>query len=352
MKFDFVIGNPPYQESLMNTSDRPVYNYFMDSAFEIADKVELITPARFLFDAGKTPKDWNKKMLNDEHFKVLKFEKVSKNIFSNTDIKGGIAIHYRDANKNYGKIEVFSEYPELNEIRAKVEKKREKSFSTIIYSAETYKFNKIIYDAHPEILEMKIIKNNKEEPLISKGHEYDLVSNIFDKLKDIVFFSNKPNDKLEYIQIYGRIGTQRCYMWIRKDYINICENLNSYKVFVPKANGNGVFGETLVNPVVGKPLEGHTQTFISIGKCDNFFEANNILKYVKTKFCRTMLGILKVTQINQRPTWKYVPLQNFTENSDIDWNKSIHEIDLQLYKKYNLSNDEIKFIESHVKEMK
>jgi type II restriction enzyme len=66
---------------------------------------------------------------------------------------------------------------------------------------------------------------------------------------------------------------------------------------------------------------------------------------------RVLLGILKKTQHNPVSTWKYVPLQDFTSKSDIDWSKSIHEIDLQLYKKYGLDANEIKFIETHVKEM-
>lgn len=80
-------------------------------------------------------------------------------------------------------------------------------------------------------------------------------------------------------------------------------------------------------------------------------EAENALKYVKGKFCRVMLGILKVTQNGKREMWQLVPLQDFTDKSDIDWSKSIHEIDLQLYKKYGLDENEIAFIESHVKEM-
>jgi len=80
-------------------------------------------------------------------------------------------------------------------------------------------------------------------------------------------------------------------------------------------------------------------------------EAKALMKYVKCKFARTLLGILKVTQDNKKSVWKYVPLQDFTENSDIDWSKSIHEIDLQLYKKYGLDEKEIEFIETHVKEM-
>ena len=75
------------------------------------------------------------------------------------------------------------------------------------------------------------------------------------------------------------------------------------------------------------------------------------MKYVKSKFARTMLGVLKITQDNPREKWSKVPLQDFTSNSDIDWSKSVSEIDQQLYKKYNLSDEEINFIESKVKEM-
>ena len=64
-----------------------------------------------------------------------------------------------------------------------------------------------------------------------------------------------------------------------------------------------------------------------------------------------MLGVLKVTQDNNKEVWKFVPLQDFTENSDIDWSKSIPEIDQQLYAKYNLNEEEISFIESMIKPM-
>ena len=80
-------------------------------------------------------------------------------------------------------------------------------------------------------------------------------------------------------------------------------------------------------------------------------QANNLYKYIKCKFTRTLLSILKITQANTSQKWLKVPLQDFTPNSDIDWSKSIHEIDLQLYKKYGLSDEEINFIETHVKEM-
>jgi len=84
---------------------------------------------------------------------------------------------------------------------------------------------------------------------------------------------------------------------------------------------------------------------------DSANEAENLLKYIKTKFLRTMLGVLKITQEITPSKWKYVPLQDFTDKSDINWNTSIANIDKQLYKKYGLSQEEIDFIETHVKEM-
>ncbi len=127
-------------------------------------------------------------------------------------------------------------------------------------------------------------------------------------------------------------------------------------MFVPEANGTGAIGEVLSTPLIGLPLIGlpligHTQTFISIGSFASEAEANACMKYVKTKFARTLLGVKKVTQHNPRGTWSYVPLQDFTEKSDVDWTKSVREIDLQLYEKYGLDESEIAFIESHVKEM-
>ena len=97
MKFDFIIGNPPYQDETIGenkTFAPPIYHLFLDESYKIGDHVELIHPARFLFNAGSTPKEWNRKMLDDLHLKVLYYEPNSSKIFSNTDIKGGVAITY------------------------------------------------------------------------------------------------------------------------------------------------------------------------------------------------------------------------------------------------------------------
>ena len=342
--FDFVIGNPPYQEDTKNTSDKPVYNNFMDAAYGVANKVELITPARFLFNAGKTPKTWNKKILSDPHFSVLHYEQKSEAIFPNTDIKGGIAITYEDNTLKHKPIGIFTIFNELNSIIQKFSKINYSSLSEIVYAPESYKLTDKLYDDHPEVIN-----------LLSKGHAHDVTTNIFSKLPNI-FTGTRPSDNHEYIRIYGLDHSKRTYRWVRKDYISDHQNLTKYKVFIPKSNGSGALGEVLSTPLIGTPLIGtpligHTQSFISIGAFNTEFEANALLKYIKGKFSRAMLGILKVTQDNKQATWEMVPLQDFTPNSDIDWSKSVHEIDLQLYRKYGLDEKEIAFIESHVKEM-
>lgn len=343
MKFDFVIGNPPYQDNTLGENDTyapPVYNKFMDTAYDVADKVELIHPARFLFNAGSTPKPWNKKMLHDEHFKILQYEEDSSKIFSNTDIKGGIAISYYDNSCSFGAIDIFTPYQLLNDILYKVRRAKDfQSFSDIVISSYSYHFTKKLYEDYPEA------KNS-----LSKGHEYDLKSNVFTKMPQ-PFNEKEPNDGFEYLKILGRENNQRTYRYIRREYVTEVCNLFAYKVFMPGATGTGAFGETIACPIIGKPKTGSTETFLSIGVFSSLMEATAVASYIKTKFARAMFGVLKRTQANTPDKWKYVPMQDFTSNSDIDWSKSVSEIDKQLYAKYSLSDEEIDFIETNVKEM-
>jgi hypothetical protein len=192
--------------------------------------------------------------------------------------------------------------------------------------------------------------------ILSKSHPNDVGTGVLETLDRILFFETIPDNNYEYSQILGRYKNDRVYRWIRKDYVNEPYAHNKYRVVLPKANGSGAIGEVLSTPLIGEPLIGEpligfTQTFISIGSFNKREEAENCLRYIKSKFARTMLGILKITQDNPKDKWQKVPLQDFTVNSDIDWTKSVPEIDLQLYKKYGLSNEEISFIEEKVQPM-
>lgn len=341
MNFDTIIGNPPYQVIATgdaNGSD-PIYHLFIDAGKQFCSRETLIHPARFLFNAGKTPKDWNQKVLNDDHFKVVGYWANSSQMFPDVDIKGGVAITHWDNKTDFGKIGTFVAFEELRSILKKVKNDEFKTFADLVYPRTLYRFTDELYKENPWA---------KERP--SKGHLYDMSSNVFDLFTE-VFFENKPNDDTEFVQMYGLAKKKRAFRWVKRNYIKTPDNFDFYKVFVPAANGSGAIGEVLSTPIIGEPIIGSTETFLSVGKFETQEEAENCMKYIKTKFARAMLGTLKITQHNIQETWLNVPLQDFTESSDIDWSKSVSEIDKQLYKKYGLSKEEIAFIESKVKEM-
>ena len=340
MKFDVVIGNPPYQEETQGTrsSQRSIYHLFMELGFKLSDLVTYITPARYLFDAGDTPTNFNKKILNSRHFKPVFFEMNSNKIFPKTDIKGGLSIFLFDRNAEFEPVKLFIPFEELKGIYRKVKSRVEIEgcLTDIIYPA-----NKLNLDT--------LYKDNPaaKQKVSSNGRERRLQSNIF-KLDE--FHMDRQNEDLE---ILGVEKNKRISKYINKKYIDLTfnNNIESYKIILPKSNGSGALGEVLSTPLIGEPLIGYTYTFISIGNFSTKEEAKNALKYVKSKFARVILGILKITQDNTPEKWRLVPIQDFTDHSDIDWSQPIPEIDRQLYAKYGLTEEEIAFIETKVQAM-
>lgn len=343
MKFDYIIGNPPYQEETEgNGRKSPLYHLFMDAAYSLSARVELVTPARFLSDMGQTPSAWNQRMLSDPHFKVLDYWPDSKQVFHGVDIKGGIAITYRDEDKDFGPIEVFSPITEVNSALHKIIRLMPKgeSLENVVSPRGIYRFSEQFYDDFPE----------QKQRVEKTGTGNMVVSNIFVNAPDA--FIDHVENRADYYRVIGRTHNHRVSKFIKSSYIIGNPYLSSYNVALPKSNGTGQFGECLSSPFVLGPNEGVTDTFISIGLLHTEEQALNLLKYLTTKFLRAMLGVKKITQDNPRSAWKYVPLQDFTSSSDIDWTQSVSDIDKQLYKKYNLTGEEIDFIEKNVKEMK
>ena len=346
MKFDFIIGNPPYQDETLGENKGfapPIYDKFMEEAYKVADKVELIHPARFLFNAGSTPKAWNQKMLADPHLRILYYEQDASKIFPNTTIMGGVAISYHDARENYGQIGTFTAFSELNSILHKTEQIAKNRFlPDIIFIQNRFELDSLYRD-YPAL--SSVIGSN--------GKDKRFRNNAFDKIP--LFTDEKQSD--DDIQVLGIQDNKRKWKFFPQKYLDTNhENIMLWKVLVPRANGSKAIGEVketavIGEPLIASPLQAYTQSFIGIGAFNTQNEAEAANKYVKTKYARCMLGVLKITQDNNRETWAYVPLQDFTTASDIDWSKSIPEIDQQLYRKYGLDQAEIDFIESHVKEM-
>ena len=343
-KFYAVIGNPPYQgENDSNGRKPPIYNDFMDAAYQIGDIVELITPGRFLFNAGQTLTSWNERMLGDEHLKVLMYESSSSAVFPGTDIKGGLAVTIRNSNESYGPIEVFTAYPELNSIISKVNKRvgHERKLDSIFGSQRLYKFSESFFAEYRDDLNVQAI--------LESGTRTKITSSFMEKMPNV--FTKDRNSLVDVVKFLGRFGGRRQYRYIERRYLKDNEYLDAYKLFIPEANNSGVYGESLAEPIVGNPGEGSADTFLNAGPFKAEIEADSLRKYYKTRFFRCLLGVRKVTQHSPAQVWRTIPLQDFTSSSDIDWSKSISDIDQQLYRKYGLDDDEIAINESHEKEM-
>lgn len=341
VKFGAVVGNPPYQKELKDTSDKQIYNLFMDIGYCVSDLAVFISPGKFLFNAGKTPKKWNSKMLNDKHLNVIRYESDSKKFFPDITLSSSIVITVRDTKRISDPIINF--YPDeiIREIVNKVSNHKEfVPITNIIYLQSKFNTKKLFED-NPQIKE-KI------------GTERRLITSILQKNLD-VFHSRPTKDS---VKIYGNDNKGiLTYRYINKIYLDSEQhNLGGWKVIIAATNGAaGNLGNN--NPrIIGEPIiieknSGFTQTFISIGDFESKSEINRLNQYMKTKFSRFMIGTLKATQRLNKEVFYNLPLQDFTENSDIDWTKSINEIDDQLFNKYNLTEKEKNHIKSSIKDM-
>lgn len=315
MKFDFIIGNPPYQDDTVgaNNQAKPIYHLFMESAYFIGDVVELITPARFLTRAGATPKEWNLKMLNDPHFKVIFYFEDSSIVFNGVDIKGGVAISYYSSKDEFKPIEIFVKKEELRSIFDKVKSFINENIGDLVHSPDSYRFTDKMFSENPFLI-------NRTD----KAHAKAVASSVFDRYPEIFREEEKPGD----VKVIGRKGNARRSFFTKCSYLNDPGNVHCWKILVAGAIGTGAFGEALSDPLVVGPETAHTQTFVSMGEFKTRCEAESLAKYIKTRFARTMLGIMKTTQNNQsKVVWSKIPLQDFTPASDIDWSKSVYEID-------------------------
>lgn len=327
MKFTAVVGNPPYQNNTETNFAKPVYHLFIEAAKSLEpDYVCLIHPARFLFNAGATPKDWNKQMLNDPHLSVPYYEPNSQKIFPGVEIKGGVSITLWD--KKNASAGLGGAFIAQEEISSVLEKIGIGGFDAIVGARGETKLTLSLDKKYPNDLR--------------------IAPNYFDRFPKVFI---KKQDAKNKVRILGLVkGNKRTERYVNESIISD-PKLRKWKVLIPKSSGTGAMGETISTPITAGPLTGCTYSFLQIGSFDSESQTNNCMKYIKSKFCRAMLGTLKVTQDNPKKVWKNVPLQDFTSESDIDWSQTIPEIDQQLYKKYDLDKKEIEFIETHVKAM-
>ena len=296
MKFDFIIGNPPYQESKeTNNKAEALYHYFYDSVAEITDRYELISPARFLFNAGLTPKSWNRKMLSDPHIKIEAYYPNSAEVFPNANINGGVAVIYRDGKKAFGAIESFIPNDILRGLAERFKSDSHQSISAVMYGGRSdLKFNEAFLSTFPDAADRVLASIQIKHPTITAlgpGEIYELKSSAFERTP-FVFEDTKPDDPEHYYQIIGLEGNKRVGKWIKRVYLSPRfpehNNIDKYKIFISKADGAaGQIGKPVPARIIGRPSVAgpgvsFVPTFISIGDFDTAEEANNAEKYFKS----------------------------------------------------------------------
>ena len=167
--------------------------------------------------------------------------------------------------------------------------------------------------------------------------------------------SNFKNEDIGMINPLKCIGKGKKIGYVERNLITVnVDWIDKYKVFIPRANNIGTeLNDDNLNAFVGKPNVICTESYLAIGAKLNMNEeqAINLVKYLKTKFVRFLHSLAKASQDATSKTFKFVPLQNLNNPSDINWNDSIENIDKQLYSKYNLTKEEIEYINATIKPM-
>lgn len=340
MKFDFVIGNPPYQENDggAQASAKPVYNLFVEAAKEMnPEDICMIIPARW-YAGGKGLDGFRNDMLNDVHIRRLHDFPNTSDCFPNVNIRGGVCYFLWDKEYNNDE-ELVAVSTHLGDKTTTVKRKLKTADSDIFlrYNDSLTILEKVVSGAKNKFLS-DYVSSRKPFGLPTDFVKTDKFHSTHDKLKNPVPCYGK-NKKIGYVE-YDDVPSHA--EWSKK-----------WKVFTSRANNIGTeLNDDNLNTFIGKD-EICTETYVVIGVDLNLSEqsANNLSIYLKTKFARFCHGLAKSSQDATSKTYRFVPLQDFSSSSDIDWSQSVADIDKQLYKKYNLSDEEINFIETNVKEM-
>ena len=331
MKFDVIIGNPPYQlsDGGHGASAIPTYHKFVQQAKKLNPRfLTMIIPSRW-FTGGRGLDEFRDEMLHDERIRVIHDFINAGDCFPGVEIKGGVCFFlWERDNKGDCRIythegdkigseserplleeraETFIRYNEAIAILHKVRSRNEESFGSIVSANDPFGF-----DVRVENSYLRVKPKYKKEPF-QNSVEY--------------YYYGWRKEGVGYVH---RESIRKNVEWIKK-----------YKVYVPKAWGIGNISQDWIKPFIGNPNSCCAETYLVIGPVDKKGTAENIISYTQTKFFHFMLALVKITQESRRKIYSFVPMQDFTE----PWT------DEKLYKKYGLTEEEIAFIESMVRPM-
>lgn len=319
MKFDVIIGNPPYQlnDGGAGASAKPLYHLFVNQSKKLNPSyLIMIIPSRW-FTGGKGLDSFRKNMLNDKRIKELHDYHNASDCFPGVEIKGGVCYFLWDKNYN-GDTTIFTH--EKDKVVSHMKRSLIEDESDIFI-----RYNEAI----PILHKIKEFKEDSFNKKISSRKPFGLPTNFSD-------FSN--HKKKGYIKIYANKSSG--YTSIN----NIIRNnvwINKWKLYVPKAIGSGEGDKDQVKPIIGAPGTACTETYLVFGPYNNKAEALNVKSYINTKFFHFLLTLKKNTQDATSKVYEFIPKQDFSKS----WS------DDELYRKYKLNKNEIDYIENSVREL-
>lgn len=321
MKFDVVVGNPPYQiDSDGNTRSMPIYHKFVDAAIKLDPQyLMMVTPSRW-FAGGLGLDDFRKKMLSTERIATLVDYPDAGNVFPGVEIKGGVS-YFLWSRKHSGKTTVLT-------IR--------EGMDSVAMERNLGEFDILIREnrAISIVRKVLLLHESAMSDIVSSQKPFGLLSNFSDYTKDPT-----QSDDLRY---YGVHGGKRTSAWVSREKVTMNEGAIHYrKVLIPEAGSDG--GKSIQDSVIGTPwvVPGNSvcsQTFMFIPVPDED-TGHSIVAYLATKFARFLISQRKISQHTKADTYRWLPQQDWSQS----WTDEI------LYEKYGLTSDEINFIDMMIR---
>lgn len=330
MKFDVVIGNPPYQEESGGRNATPLYNRFISIGLKLSDINLWITPSRW-FSGGIGLDNFRHEILSCNRIALIKNYKQAQKIFNGVDIAGGVCI-----------TSICKHSDTINFIDGETN-------NSIDVDSNFIKEKEMLLDRCEAYSIVDKTKSSKNlDSIVLPLNAFGLNAN---------FQGSMITDEYNNIEVLGSYDNRT---YISKDDLEKgVDIVDKYKVIVGKASSehagvpssDGRYNVFSNNIKVLIPNQICTFTYIVVGYTCNESKANALYKYIKTKFTRFLVLVTLASMNISARNFMFVPLQDFSEQSDIDWSQSIANIDQQLYKKYNLTEEEIAYIEKTIKPM-
>ena len=333
MKFDVIIGNPPYQVSDgggVGSSAIPIYQKFIEHAFSLNPRyVSMITPSRW-FTGGRGLDAFRERMLKDKRIKIIHDFDDARDCFPGVEIKGGVNYFLWD--KNHSDDCEFNSHSKT-QTSVLTRPLLEKGLDIFVRLNES---NQILQKVN---LHVDVTKDNFSS-IVSANDPFGFdvrVKGSYKRVKPVFSMSKKNGDIEFYYNGWRKNG--KGYLppqSVRKNNSMI----NSTKILIPKAWGTGDSSKDFLSPFILEKPSCCTETYLVVGPFNSTDEANNVLSYMQTKFFHFMVSLVKNTQNTMQKAYSLVPIQDFS----MLWSDDL------LYKKYQLSQREIDYIENAIPE--